>query len=225
MTFVEECVRDSLPIWQESLETPFLRGLADGTLAEDCFMGYIVEDSLYLREYAKVFAWGILHAKSMSEVRTYYSLLSYVNESEDATRLRYLEQYGLTDEGVQALPLRPENQAYVDTMIEAARQGEGAAECLMACLPCMLSYIWIFEKLVEAHPGAVDTKYGALVREYLSEEYSVVCRDWAVFADTVCEGLDEARKARCRQIFRACSQHEYNFWRMCEQPREDIRHV
>ena len=225
MTFVEECVRDSLPFWQESLETPFLRGLADGTLDEDCFLGYIVEDSLYLREYAKVFAWGILHAKSMSEVRTYYSLLSYVNESEDATRLKILEQYGLTDEAVQALPLRPENRAYVDTMIDAARQGEGAAECLMACLPCMLSYIWIFEKLVEAHPGAVDTKYGALVREYVSKEYGDVCRQWAVFADTVCEGLDEARKARCREVFRACSQHEYNFWRMCEKPREDIRRI
>ena len=225
MTFVEECVRDSLPLWQESLETPFLRGRADGTLDEDCFLGYIVEDSLYLREYAKVFAWGILHARSMSEVRAYYSLLSYVNESEDATRLKILEQYGLTDEAVQALPLRPENQAYVDTMIDAARQGEGAAECLMACLPCMLSYIWIFEKLVEAHPGAVDTKYGALVREYVSKEYGDVCRQWAVFADTVCEGLDEARKARCREVFRACSQHEYNFWRMCEKPREDIRRV
>ena len=225
MTFVEECVRDSLPIWQECLETPFLRGLADGTLDENCFLGYIVEDSLYLREYAKVFAWGILHARSMSEVRAYYSLLSYVNESEDATRLKILEQYGLTDEAVQALPLRPENQAYVDTMIDAARQGEGAAECLMACLPCMLSYIWIFEKLVEAHPGALDTKYGALVREYVSKEYGDVCRQWAVFANDICEGLDEARKARCRQIFRACSQHEYSFWRMCEKPRDDIRRV
>ena len=132
MTFVEECVRDSLPIWQDCLDTPFLRGLADGTLAEDCFLGYIVEDSLYLREYAKVFARGILHERSMSEVRTYYSLLSYVNESEDATRLKYLEKYGLTDDEVQALPLRPENQAYVDAMIEAARQGEGAAAAAMA---------------------------------------------------------------------------------------------
>lgn len=225
MAFVEECVRDSLPIWRACLDTPFLRGLADGTLDENCFLGYIVEDSLYLREYAKVFAWGILHAKSMSEVRTYYSLLSYVSESEDAARLQYLEKYGMTDDEVQALPLRPENQAYVDTMLRAAQQGEGAAECLMACLPCMLSYIWIFKKLLEDHPEVADTVFGPLVREYVSKEYDDECRRWTAFADEVCKELDEIREARCRKIFRACSQHEYSFWRMCERPRDDIRRL
>ena len=53
---------------------------------EACFKGYIVEDSLYLREYAKVFAWGMTKAKDMQTIRTYYSLLSFVNESEDAAR-------------------------------------------------------------------------------------------------------------------------------------------
>ena len=108
-----------------------------------------MEDSLYLREYAKVFAWGMTKAKDMQTIRTYYSLLSFVNESEDAARLHYLKHFGLTDEGIQSLPLRPENRAYVDSMIEAAKNGEGAAECMMACLPCMLSYGWIFQKLLK----------------------------------------------------------------------------
>ena len=60
MKFVESCVADSLPIWDACLETEFLKKMADGSLSEDCFKGYIVDDSLYLREYAKVFAWGIL---------------------------------------------------------------------------------------------------------------------------------------------------------------------
>ena len=38
---------------------------------EACFKGYIVEDSLYLREYAKVFAWGMTKAKDMQTIRTY----------------------------------------------------------------------------------------------------------------------------------------------------------
>ena len=63
-------------------------------------------------------------------------------------RLHYLKHFGLTDEGIQSLPLRPETRAYVDSMIEAAKNGEGAAECMMACLPGMLSYGWIFQKLL-----------------------------------------------------------------------------
>ena len=56
MTFLEACIQDSLPIWESCLDTKFLKGIADGTLPEECFKGYIVDDSLYLREYAKVFA-------------------------------------------------------------------------------------------------------------------------------------------------------------------------
>ena len=103
MGFVSELIRDSLPIWQQCLDSDFVRGVADGSLPEDCFQGYIVDDSLYLREYAKVFAWGMLHARDMAEIRNYYSLLSFVNESEDATRLAYLRRYHLTDEQIQRL--------------------------------------------------------------------------------------------------------------------------
>ena len=57
-SFVQQLVQESLPVWEQCLHSEFLERLADGTLDEACFKGYIVEDSLYLREYAKVFAWG-----------------------------------------------------------------------------------------------------------------------------------------------------------------------
>lgn len=164
MNFLEECIQDSLPIWESCLNTKFLKGVADGSLPEECFKGYIVDDSLYLREYSKVFAWGMIHSRDMAEIRNYYSLLSFVNESEDATRRYYLKRYGITDEEIQPLPLRPENRAYVDSMLAAARDGEGAAECMMACLPCMLSYGWIFGELIRRSPGVENTPYWPFVR-------------------------------------------------------------
>ena len=81
MGFARELMEENIPIWQQCLETPFLRQLEDGTLPEDCFKGYIVDDSLYLREYAKVFALGMTKAQTMDEIRAYYSLLAFVNES------------------------------------------------------------------------------------------------------------------------------------------------
>ena len=155
-TFVQQLVQESLPVWEKCLHSEFLTHLADGTLDEACFKGYIVEDSLYLREYAKVFAWGMTKAKDMQTIRTYYSLLSFVNESEDAARLHYLKHFGLTDEGIQSLPLRPENRAYVDSMVEAAKNGEGAAgssrNCWKKSLPCRIPFMvhWWWTMLTRA---------------------------------------------------------------------------
>ena len=221
-TFVQQLVQESLSVWERCLHSEFLTKLADGTLDEACFKGYIVEDSLYLREYAKVFAWGITKATDMQTIRTYYSLLSFVNESEDAARLHYLKHFGLTDEGIQRLPLRPENRAYVDYMIESAKNGEGAAECMMACLPCMLSYGWIFQKLLAEKPAVQDTLYGALVVDYADKGYEDACRAWAAYAEKACAGLTPERVARCKEIFRQCSEHELHFWETSASPRDDV---
>lgn len=221
MSFVEECIADSLPIWEQCLNSGFLKKLENGTLDEACFAGYIVDDSLYLREYAKVFAWGMTKAETMDDIRMCYSLLSFVNEGEGATRLYYLDRYGLKDGEIQHLPQRPENRAYTECMIEAAKNG-GMAECMMACLPCMISYGWIFQRLLERSPGVKDTPYWPLVQDYAGEGYDHACREWGAYADGLCENLSPERKERCMEIFHACSLHELHFWQMSEQPRQDI---
>lgn len=222
MSFLNTCIQNSLPIWRSCMDTEFLRGVSDGSLPEACFKGYIVDDSLYLREYSKVFAWGILHSHDMEEIRNYYSLLAFVNEAEDSTRRYYLKRYGLRDEEIQALPLRPENQAYVDYMLAAARDGEGAAECMMACLPCMLSYGWIFGEMIRQVPTVEKTPYWRFVSDYAGGRYDAICRDWSAFTERVCQDLSPARQAHCLEIFRACSEHEYHFWEMSARPRADL---
>lgn len=222
MSFLGECVRDSLPVWEKCLKTDFLKNMADGSLDEERLKGYIVDDSLYLREYAKVFAWGVIRAERMEEIRLLYSLLAFVNENEDAVRLRYLKRFGLTDDQIQALPLRPENQAYIDTMIEAARDGQGAAECLMACLPCMLSYSWIFRKLVSDQPSVRETSCGPLIEEYANDAYRDLCLCWMKLADEICGQISEVRREKCRKVFYACSVHEYRFWQMSSKKRNDL---
>ena len=68
--FWEELMQENLPIWQQCLDSDFLQQMGKGTLSEDCLKGYMVDDSLYLREYAKVFALGMLKAKDMETKRT-----------------------------------------------------------------------------------------------------------------------------------------------------------
>ena len=221
MSFVEVCIQDSLPIWEQCLNAPFLQKLENGTLDESCFLGYIIDDSLYLREYAKVFAWGMTKAQTMEDIRICYSLLSFVHEGEGSTRLYYLNRYGLKDPDIQNLPQRPENKAYTDCMLEAAKNG-GMAECMMACLPCMISYHWIFQKILERTPEVKNTTYWPLVRDYASDDYLLSCQKWATYTDQLCAELSSEKKTKCMQIFRDCSHHELHFWEMSEQPRLDV---
>ena len=127
MNFVDTCIADSLPIWERCLQSEFLTGMVDGTMDRACFRDYIVDDSLYLRQYAKVFAWGILGTEDPEAMRTFYSFLSFVNEGEGSTRLQYLEAFHLPDAQVQKLSPRPENKAYTDFMLQAAQEGSAGS--------------------------------------------------------------------------------------------------
>lgn len=224
MSFLDTCIAASIPVWEACLQTPFLQALADGTLDGNCFLGYLVDDSLYLREYAKVFAWGILRSNTMEDIRTCYSLLSFVNEGEGATRLFYLHRYGLKDEDIQLLPQRPENKAYTSYMLEAARNG-GMAECMMACLPCMISYLWIFQTLKKRNPFIENTPYWPLVRDYIDSEYEKICRQWINYTDHICAELSDHSRQHCIEIFKACSIHELHFWEMSGTPRSDLPQI
>ena len=220
MSFADTCIADSLPIWEQCLQTEFLKQMAAGTLDARCFRDYIVDDSLYLRQYAKVFAWGIIGTEDPEAMRTFYSFLSFVNEGEGSTRLQYLRQFGLQDEQVQKLPQRPENRRYTDYMLKASR--EGAPECMMASLPCTLSYGWIFSRMLKEHPEIRDTLYWPMVKDYTENGYDEICRKWIDFGNRICQGLPQNRLRRCLEIFRQCSLLELGFWQMSERPRDDL---
>ena len=219
MNFVDICIADSLPIWKSCLQSEFLTKMADGTLDLNCFRDYIVDDSLYLRQYAKVFAWGIIGTEDPEAMRTFYSFLSFVNEGEGSTRLQYLEKFQLPDAQVQKLSQRPENKAYTDFMLKVSR--EGAPECMMASLPCTLSYGWIFTRMLQAHPEIRETFYWPMVRDYAESGYAEICERWMEFGNKVCQGLPQSRLDRCLEIFRECSRLELGFWEMSKYPRTD----
>ena len=222
MSFVRECVEDSMPIWEQCLNTEFLRKFEDGTLSEECFAGYILDDSIYLREYAKVFAAGMLKAKTLEEVRTYYSFLAFVNDGEGTTRVDYLHRWGLSEADVDAYPARPQNSAYTEFMVRATQEGTTGAECMMAGLPCMLSYGWIFCTMAQRSPAVLDGPFGDMVRDYIAPESEEICIQWVRFANKLCESLTPEEKEKCMAIFRQSSLCELEFWRMSEQPRRDL---
>ena len=111
----------------------------------------------------------------------------------------------------------------MDYMLNAAKNAADAADCMMACLPCMLSYGWIFGEMLKNVPAVQNTPYARFVNDYAGERYESICKAWETFTEKVCAGVSPEREAHCLEIFRTCSEHEHHFWEMAARPRTDLK--
>lgn len=152
MAFMKDILTRNIPIWEECAATPFVQEVQTGKLPLEKFKRYMIQDSIYLKNYARIYGKAIFHADTLREIQLYYSMLNFVNDTESEVRLDYLKQFCMTDNDIELIAPLPENQNYIDFMFEIASHGKNE-EILMAVLPCMLSYSYIFRKVPAISTG------------------------------------------------------------------------
>ena len=135
MSLMNDITRDSMDLWQAAADEPFLEELGKGTLPRDRFLDYIVQDSIYLRDYMKAFAMGMFRSPTLRDMQFFYSVLGFVNDSENATRLGYLKDGGLSDDDVEKVEKKKACRDYTSFLIETAENGREAVDKFAASLP------------------------------------------------------------------------------------------
>lgn len=221
MALMEKALTRSLPIWEKCKNTRFVQQLLEGTLPEHLFRSYLIQDSIYLSQYARAYGKAIYHAQSLAELQLYYSALGFISGtgSEMAVRQDYLARLGLTGREIEEIQPLPENQRYIRFLLETAERGD-RREILMAILPCMLSYGYIFQGQKGRAPAQGRMDYRRLIQEYTSEGYGESCREWLDFAGEACGELPETEEAALADIFVQGSLLELRFWRMFGEERD-----
>ncbi len=220
MTFMEGILRQNKPIWDKCIATKFVQDMKNGKLPIEDFKEYIVQDSIYLKNYARIYGKAIYHSSSLKDIQVYYSILSLVTKEESAVRLSYLKRFGLSDDDIEDMEPLPENQRYIDFLMEVAEGGK-IPEIWMAVLPCMLSYSYIFRK-IEKIPGTSRSKYYDFIQDYAEDMYFENCKSWCCFAEQKCRDLEAEEQERLGRIFERASMLELDFWRMAyRESREE----
>lgn len=215
MSFMQEILRHNKPVWDACIATSFIQGLKNGKLPIEDFKNYMIQDSIYLKHYARVYGKAIYHAATLREIQLYYSMLDFVTDTESAMRLNYLEQFGITDDEIELISPLPENQDYIAFLFEIAERGN-SLEILISVLPCMLSYSYIFRNLVKESESR-KSGYWDFIQDYADPLYADNCRTWCDFTDQKCKNLSAEEKKRLGSIFERASYLELAFWNMAYQ--------
>ena len=213
MTFSQQLHQAAGPIWADCLAHPFVTGIGDGTLPKENFQFFMLQDYLYLFDYARVFALGVVKARDPGLMRTFAANVDAILGGEMKIHRSYMARLGITEEQVFAVRPALANLSYTHYMLAAAESG-GPREIVAAILACSWSYAEIGQALAKL-PGAADHPfYGEWVRGYASDDYAATNQALIDLMDELAADASEAEKARLTEIFVNCSRYELGFWDM-----------
>lgn len=214
MTTVERLLEATKEIWDSYQEHPFVKGIENGTLEKEKFRYYILQDYLYLEDYAKAFAIGIAKAKSLETTQIFSGYIALLTGGEMNIHHGYMGKFGVSQEELDNTPRALDNLSYTSYMLRVAYE-EGAAEILAAILSCAYSYEMIARKMVENNPDCVNHEfYGEWITGYAGEDYShsnVVLID---ALNKLTANYTQQQIKHLTDIFVACSRYEYLFWEL-----------
>jgi thiaminase/transcriptional activator TenA len=196
-------------LYDQIVAHPFLAGLADGTLDQERFRFYVVQDALYLRDYARALSVCGARAPAEDDVAMFNQHAAGAIAVERELHAGFLADFGLTPAEVEASPIAPTNQAYTSYLLASVYAGS-FAEALAAVLPCYWIYAEVGAHLLQR--GSPDPLYQRWIDTYGGEEFAAVVQAVRDLTDQVGADLGEAELARVHQRFATTSRYEWMFW-------------
>ena len=142
--------------YKNILVHPFLVGLSDGTLDVHAFRFYVVEDTYYLTEFARVLS--ILASKAPRDEWIVAFDRDAIGslEAERALHESYFKDFGLSEEELRSRPPAPTALAYASYLLATAHSSS-FPEALSAILPCYWIYLEVGKAL--ARKGSPNPLY------------------------------------------------------------------
>jgi thiaminase/transcriptional activator TenA len=200
------------PIWRAQHEHPFVRGIGDGTFDPDRFAHWLRQDSLFLIDYARLFAAAALRAPDLGAMTRFATLLHETLTREMGLHRSYVGGFGITAADLERETKAPTTQGYTDFLIRTATTGD-YAELLGALLPCMWGYSEIGTELARRGMPA-EPRCRAWIETYADPEFAELARWCRDLTDTACDGLPAAALERVEAAFLTSSRYELAFWEM-----------
>ncbi|MQR84545.1 thiaminase II [Bacillus megaterium] len=212
MKFSERLYEKLQPIWRQNHNHPFVQGMGDGTLEKEKFRFYMIQDYLYLIDYAKLFAIGAMKATDLQTMGKFAALLDSTLNEEMSLHREYAKKFEISEKELEKAQPSPTTLAYTHYMLHVGQSGT-LAELVAALLPCMWSY-WEIGKELSEKPGANNEFYREWIEMYSSAEFGELAT-WCInLFDSLTEDKSEAELEKLEEIFLNTTRFEYMFWDM-----------
>lgn len=208
-----ERLRDSArQVWEACFEHPFVQAIGRGDLDETAFRRFLVQDYLFLVDYARVLAFASAKAPDLTAQTWFAKLLHGTLTVEMDLHRRVCREWGIAPSDLERAEALPTTVAYTSFLVRTAAAGD-IGELAASLLPCQWGYADIGVRLKER--GLPEhQRYAAWIESYADPGYVELTEWLRRFVDTLGDPIDDVTYLRWRRIFRTTLQFELAFWEM-----------
>lgn len=212
MTFFEHLKADCSKDWNNYTQHSFVTQMGEGSLPQAAFREYLVQDYLFLIQFARAYALSIYKGRSLAEMRNGLEGLKAILDVEMNLHTRLCERWGITAAELESVPEKTATIAYTRFVLDAGNAGD-LLDLYVALAPCMIGYGEIGAALKDK--AGSNNPYSEWINEYASNEYQALAADTITHINTLADELSsQARYPKLKELFAAASRLESDFWQM-----------
>ena len=209
MGFCDEIWADVAPLRQAILTQPFLEELAQGTLPPESFRHYIVQDSLYLAEYARVLAIAAARVPTATGRLEFSDGAKVAVQVEEALHQAFFAQFGVTPDMARASAPSPACQNYTGYLMTLAAT-RSYEELIAGILPCFWVY-WEVGCAIKPR-AASPNPYAPWIDTYADPGFGEATARVRALVDQAAETAPALLRDAMAQAFRMATRYEWMFW-------------
>ena len=201
--------------WRAYARHEFVRALGAGDLPEACFRHYLVQDYLFLIQFARAYALGVYKADTLDDMRAAARNLGGILDTEMGLHVRFCAEWGLSREDLESAPEATATIAYTRFVLERGMAGD-VLDLHTALAPCVIGYGEIARALVGDPATRLEgNPFRAWIEEYAGAEYQALANAAREQLDALAaRRLSEARLPALIATFGRATRLEAQFWQM-----------
>jgi len=215
MSLFERLKADAPRVWSTYVDHDFVQRMGQGDLPLAAFKHYLVQDYLFLIQFARAYALAIYKSPSVDDMYRALEGVKAILDVELNLHLELCEEWGLDRAAIEAAPEMSQTMAYTRLVLEAGMAGD-LLDLQVALAPCVLGYAEIGKRLATQHEATLATNpYRRWIEEYSGNAYQDVAGAFSAWMDeTARVYLTEERYPRQLKLFEKASALEADFWQM-----------
>ena len=194
-------------LWDSMTHHKFVLGLADGSLPENIFKKYFLQDYVFVNDLVTVTSQAITKSPNLSAASVLNNFLTGILDPENDLFLRFFKELGASEKEYSSAKASPTTQAFGDFLVRTSLEGN-FDDIALILFVTEGTYLDWGKRLLEEDANPKNSVY----KEWIDLHGPEVLGDLVSWLENHLNKNSNISTERADYLFHTALRYEFQFW-------------